>query len=109
MIYNEKEYGFVYTVGAKCDIDQMLIDGGTREFQQYLEKHGEVALTIMLATALSKAYADVNGGDALTEKIIRTMPMDIYTELDSEVFKALTEGQKRTVEAKPSKKPASTK
>ena len=109
MTVNGKTLRLFYSIGAKCKMDQILMDDDCRDFGTFIAKHGETYFTIVFAAALSEAYCDAHGGDPVTKDELMTLSMKEFEELDAIVAEAFALGQKRTVEAMPEKNAESTK
>ena len=96
MIIDGKEYGLLYSIGARCDYDDFVM---ANQEKMYSYTHG----LIMRAVFMSRAYAAANGGDALTYEQIRALPNRELDILMDEMNKQIEIDSKVTVEAEESK------
>lgn len=97
MKVNGKEVGFLWSIGSFCD------------YQDYVVNNQDVSLAranVIKAAAMTKAYADVNGGEYLTVEELSVLPVYVLAEIVDEMKKAEDAGTTRTVETE-EKKPKS--
>jgi len=96
MKINGREVGFLYTVGAFCDInDYVVANPDVSAATAELEK------AVILNRAYNEAHGIAEGG--LTVAELRACPLHILADLREEMKKAEEEGLKRSVEAKEKK------
>ena len=96
MVINGREIGFLYTVGAYCELND------------YVVAHPDVSAAtanLYKATYVNKAYNDVNGieGADLTVEELRKLPAYEMITLMEEMKEAEEKGSIRTVEAQEKK------
>lgn len=100
MKINDKEVGFLWSVGAFCD------------YNDYLVANPEVSIAranIKKAVLMNKAYCEVYGGEPLTEAELTSQPVYVIDELFPAIKKAEEEGTVRTVETQEKKEQAKVK
>lgn len=100
MIINGKEYGFTYTIGARCDYDDWVIQNQENAFSF---THG----IMMRAVFMNAAYVRKNGGEKLTYEMLRDLSNSEFENLLDELNKQIEQDSKTTIEAE-SKKAKST-
>ena len=95
MKVNDREVGFVWTVGAFCDYnDYVVANSGVSVARANVEK----------AAAMSREYSRIHAGTKpLTVEEINALPVYVMAEILAEVEKAETEGSVRTVETEEKK------
>jgi len=96
MKINGREVGFLYTVGAYCDISDYVAAN-----PDVSAASAEVKKAVMMNRAYNESRGITEGG--LTVEELRACPLYVMIELRDEMQKAEDEGLKRTVEAKEKK------
>lgn len=107
MIVNGKELKMFYSIGAKCEIDEIMLNADAPDLPTYIAKYGGTKADIMYAAAMSRAYCEAHKEEELepiTEAELKAIPFNDFSQLDAEVSKALGLGQTTSVEAEPPKK-----
>lgn len=100
MKINDREIGFLWSVGAFCD------------YNDYLVANPDVSIAranIKKAVLMNKAYCEANGGEPITEKDLASQPVYVIDELFPAIKKAEEEGTIRTVETQEKKDQAKVK
>lgn len=100
MKINNREVGFLWSVGAFCDYNDFLVANPETSIARANMKK---------AVLMSQAYCDANGGEPLTEKELASQPVYIIDELFPAIKKAEEEGSVRTVETQEKKDQAKGK
>lgn len=100
MTIKGKETGFLYSIGADCDIDDEFQKLGVADFVSFMERTGTAQGYAKLGAILNKWYCKANGGEPITEADIMMLPAGALGELQTEVSKAIADGQKHEMEAK---------
>lgn len=110
MTINGKEYGFVYNIYARCEMDREVKKTGYSNLGEMIAQAYNRAIVLM-AVCMSRGYeyakSAENPGykkDPITEAKIMTLPAIEYAQLDAEVNAAFAAGSKRTVEEEPPKR-----
>lgn len=99
MKINNREVGFLWSVGAFCD------------YNDFLVANPEVSIAranIKKAVLMSQAYCEANGGEPLTEKELTSQPVYVIDELFPAIKAAEEAGSVRTVETQEKKGQAKT-
>lgn len=111
MRIGEKEVSFFYSIGAKCKIEALIDEAGSKSMGDFLRARYTERI-IDVAVILSEAYAVANGsGDVLTADDVLGLPAHEFAALDEAVAAAISIGEKTeiTVEAPKQKKSKSGK
>lgn len=103
MEINGKKVGFYYSIGADADIDDELQKIAVNDFVAMIDRLGAGPAYAKLATVLNKWYCMKNGGEPLGEKDFLMLPAGQIDELQNEVLRAMKEGRKMQIKAKPVK------
>lgn len=103
MTINGNKVGFLYSIGADCDIDDELKKVGVSDFLSFMERIGTAQAYAKIGAILNKWYCRKNGGDPISEADILMLPAGQLTTLQNDVSKAMAEGQKTEIESKPVK------
>lgn len=121
MIIRGKEYKFLYTVRASIDIAKNLDGHNIQSIVKVFNLQDQVKsmdLIIDMAIACNKAYlkaeAFENGtkfeeNQVITRDLIESLTMIEESELENELFSAISAGTKTEVETTPAKAPKGTK
>ena len=101
MKINNKDIGFRYTIGAKCDYSDFCI------LHPNMSKNAGL---LHLAVMMNKAYNKTNGTeDEITVEELMDLDGYMLTEIESELNKAIEAGSKRKVETIEKKQGKATK
>lgn len=103
MEINGKKIGLFYSIGADCDIDEEMEKVGCPTWAAFLERLGTVKAYIKIAVILNKWYCLKYGGDPINEKDLFLLPAGQMEQLWRSVDKAMAEGKKNDIKAKPVK------
>ena len=103
MTIDGKTVGLYYSIGADADIDDEMQKIAVANFGGMIDRLGSGKAYAKLAAILNKWYCMKNGGDPLSEKDFLLLPAWSYEELEREVIKAMSEGRKTEIKAKPVK------
>lgn len=105
-----EEYGFVYNIFARCEMDRMVKKSGYGNLGEMITQSYNRAIVLM-AVCMSKGYEYAKAAEdpayeqkILTEEQILTLPAGDYADLDAEVNAAFAAGSERTVEDEPPKR-----
>ena len=101
MTIGDKKIGFLYSIGADCEVDDEMQKVGVNDFISLMEHLGTSQTYIKLGAILNKWYCKANGGEPVSEDELFNLPAGALAVLEEEVSKAITEGQKTTIKAKP--------
>lgn len=106
------DYGFAYTVGAQAELARLCPDGDiTRLGELYgggaVDANRNLAETACILSAWHERAASYEAhqrGESyeahpLTEEVVDLLTIEELASLSTEVFTAMTEGRRRTVEA----------
>ena len=95
-----EEYGFIYNIFARCEMDRMVKKSGYGNLGEMITQSYNRAIVCMSkGYEYAKAAADpAYKQKILTEEQILTLPAGDYAELDAEVNAAFAAGSERTVE-----------
>lgn len=99
MKINNREVGFLWSVGAFCD------------YNDFLVANPDVSIAranIKKAVLMNKAYCEANGGEPITEKDLASQPVYVIDELFPAIKAAEEAGSVRTVETQEKKEQAKT-
>ncbi len=89
MKINGKEYGFFYSVGAVCDINDWIVKNPERSYY---------SAVMQKAVVMSKAYCKKHGGTPLTLKDLIDLPAYVLLELETVLTEQEKKDSERTVE-----------
>lgn len=103
MTIKGKKVGFLYSIGADCDIDDEMQKVGVADFISLMERIGTAQTYAKIGAILNKWYCMEHGGEPLSEKDFMMLPAGSLTELQDQVSKAIADGQKTEIKAKPVK------
>ena len=111
-IYGQ-EYGFMLTVGASAEIADLCPDGDLARMGELLE--GRISQTInftaAFVAAMAKGFDDAKrfAGEEvthrpLTAEMVKSLPSDVFREVQAAALASFQGDTKTTVEVAPSKK-----
>ena len=103
MEINGKKVGLYYSIGADCDLEDEMEKVACPTWPAFLERLGTVQAYMKVAVILNKWYCLVYGGEKISEKDILSLPAGAMNDLFSSVDKAMEEGKKNNIKAKPVK------
>lgn len=96
-----KEVGFLYSIGADCDIDDEMQKIGVNDFPQMIERMGVTKAYVKLAAIMNKWWALKKGADPISETDFLTLNAGQLDALQKAVIKALEDGRKTEIKTKP--------
>lgn len=96
-----KTVGMLYSIGADCDMDDLMQAAGVNDFGALVERYGVAKTYAKLAAILNRWYCNANGGEPLTEKDFLLLRAAQLEELQRAVIKAMDEGRKQEIKTKP--------
>lgn len=103
MKINGKSVGMLYSIGADCDIDDLMQAHGVNDFGSLTERLGVAKTYAKLGEILSRWYCNAHSGEPLTEKDFLLLPAAQLQELEQAVVKALDEGRRQEVKSRAKK------
>lgn len=98
-----KEAGFLYSIGADCDIDDELQKIGAQDFAGMIERLGTTKSYVKMAVILNKWWSMQHGTDPITEKDLMLLNAGNLETLQNAVLKAFQDGRKAGIKTQPVK------
>lgn len=109
MNVNGKQTGFLYCVGADCDIDDLMQKHGVNDFGSLLAAMGAGKGYAALGEILSKWYHKQHGGEPATAEDFMFLPAGDLSSLQEAVIQAMNDGERTEIKAKQKKAKAAAK